>query len=455
MDGAMEIKPSDASGIRDDFIPAADYISPEMLKLEKERMWPKVWQMACRVEEIPKVGDFVNYEIFDESILVTRTAEDRIQAFYNACQHRGRRLREDERGHAGQWYCRFHGWRYNLDGTIAYVHEREDWDACPLKDEEIGLKEVKVDTWAGWVWINQDPNAVSLRDYLGEVCAVHDPYEWETGRMAWHETIIAPVNWKVIAEAFNESYHAWATHISGWRNTGGHSVGVAHGPHGMFYSEPSADQKAGRAKPMDYLEPSTGEWLTASKPSEAIWAHHRHIYTTLFAMTHEPLMKAAERLKEEAGVDFPPQALGARLLELHKDELAKRGVAWPKNLTLEAVQRTGVDWHIFPNSIVLPTPDSALWYRLRPNGDDPNSCVFDIWSIGRFAPGEEPKVTHGVTIGFEAFKGKNPFLEEDFENMEAVHKGMKSKGWAGARANPIQERQIVNFHRALHAYFGE
>jgi hypothetical protein len=146
------------------------------------------------------------------------------------------------------------------------------------------------------------------------------------------------------------------------------------------------------------------------------------------------------------------EKLQARLLELHKEELAERGVDWPQNLTPEAIARTGTDWHIFPNSIVLPTADSALWYRVRPNGDDPNSCVFDIWSLGRYAPGQEPTVEHGMTIGFENFRGKNPFLEEDFENMEAVHMGMKSRGWAGARVNPIQEAQIVNFHRVLHAY---
>jgi phenylpropionate dioxygenase-like ring-hydroxylating dioxygenase large terminal subunit len=132
MDGFLDAHAADAAGIRETFIPATDWTSPDMLALEKANMWPRVWQMACRVEEIPKVGDFVNYKIFDESILVTRTAQDKIQAFYNTCQHRGRRLRDEEKGHAGQWYCRFHGWKYNLDGSIAYVHDRDDWAACPL-----------------------------------------------------------------------------------------------------------------------------------------------------------------------------------------------------------------------------------------------------------------------------------------------------------------------------------
>jgi phenylpropionate dioxygenase-like ring-hydroxylating dioxygenase large terminal subunit len=441
-----------AKGLKPDFIPAAAYLSPEQLRLEKERMWPKVWQMACRLEEIPKVGDFVNYKIFDESILVTRTGEDRIQGFYNACQHRGRRLREEERGRAGQWYCRFHGWRYDLDGKLVQAYSSEDWTeaGCPLDVADHGLQQVKVETWAGWVWINQDPDCEPLHQYLGEVCDVLDPFEWETARMAWYETIIAPVNWKVVCEAFDESYHAAATHTSGTRYTGGTSRGVAHGRHGMFFN-----MAKGQAGALEYLDPESGQWKTATSAGEAFWAGQRHLYRTLFAMTLDPLMAAAERLKDEAGPDFPPQNLVPRLIELHKDEFAKRGIAWPENLTLEAIQRAGVDWHIFPNSIVLPTADSALWYRIRPNGDDPDSCIFDIWCLGRYAPGQEPEVTRNETVGFEAFRGKNPFLEEDFDNMEAVHQGMKSRGWRGARANPLQENQIVNFHRAIQNYIAD
>ena len=86
--------------------------------------------------------------------------------------------------------------------------------------------------------------------------------------------------------------------------------------------------------------------------------------------------------------------------------------------------------------------------------DDPDSCVFDIWSLGRFAPGAEPKVEREVYQGFEAFKGQCFFLEEDFGNMVAVHKGMKSAGWTAARTNPVQEAQVVNFHRTLREYLG-
>lgn len=83
--------------VRRDFVRVSDY-SPEFHRLEMERVWPKVWQVACRLEEIAEVGDYVNYEIGRESILVVRSTQDKIRAFYNVCPHRGRRLRDDERG---------------------------------------------------------------------------------------------------------------------------------------------------------------------------------------------------------------------------------------------------------------------------------------------------------------------------------------------------------------------
>lgn len=450
MDGSFG--PQGGGAIRDDFIPAENYLSPALVRLEKARLWPKVWQMACRVEEIPKVGDFVNYKICDDSILVTRTAPDRIQAHYNVCQHRGRKLREEDKGHVSQWFCRFHGWRWSLDGENIYVHNREDWadKGCPLNDADLALKSVKVETWAGWVWINQDPDSPTLAEHLGGVKDLLDPFAFEDARMSWYETIIAPVNWKVVCEAFNEGYHSMATHSSRVRSTGGKSPGQVSGMHGGFYGARGTGPSV-----VEYLEASIGQWKTSGSVIETLWALARWQYEWLYAMTLDPGMEAWNRLKEEAGPDTPPMELFARQFELHREALETRGVAWPETMTMEAIARAGTDWHIFPNSIVLPTVDGALWYRVRPNRDDPDSCVFDIWCLGRYGPGQEPKITRGETTGFEPFRGKNPFLEEDFANMEAVHQGMKSRGFSGARINPHQEFQIANFHRAIHHYIDD
>ena len=92
----------------DGFVPKERYTSREFFDLEMQRLWPRVWQVACREEELPEVGDFLEYVIGDQSILVVRSAPDTITASYNACLHRGTRLGRG-RGHFddGQMKCSF------------------------------------------------------------------------------------------------------------------------------------------------------------------------------------------------------------------------------------------------------------------------------------------------------------------------------------------------------------
>ena len=156
----------DIGEVRDDFVPASDYISPDFAALEDELLWPRVWQMACREEDIPEVGDFHTYEIVDESIVVVRTAPDEVKAFYNVCPHRGNRLVAGC-GHVQRFRCSFHGWQFNLDGSPHYVVDRDDW-GDKLPDEEISLSEVKV---GRYLTLSLEANSEdAARMQLNEMC---------------------------------------------------------------------------------------------------------------------------------------------------------------------------------------------------------------------------------------------------------------------------------------------
>src|SRR4051812_15888055 len=102
------------------------FLSKEYAQLEGDRLWAKVWQHACRVEELPNVGDFVTYDIHNDSIIVVRSAPDKIKAFHNVCSHRNRRLTKGA-GHVTQFQCRYHAWRYDLDGACVHILDKEDW----------------------------------------------------------------------------------------------------------------------------------------------------------------------------------------------------------------------------------------------------------------------------------------------------------------------------------------
>jgi len=193
------------------------YLSEEYARAERDKLWVKVWQQVGRVEELPQIGDYLTYEILDDSLIVVRTAPEEIRAYYNVCSHRGRRLIDtppgarDARGRGRQFVCGFHGWRYNLAGQNTHVPEREDWP-CGLTSENTHLKEVKVGTWGGWIWVNMDPDCEPLRDYLEPAATLLDPFQLENMRYRWRRWLVFDCNWKVALEAFMETYHVPYTH---------------------------------------------------------------------------------------------------------------------------------------------------------------------------------------------------------------------------------------------------
>ena len=102
--------------VDDNYIPAGRYTSQEFHDLERERLWPRVWQVACREEDLPRNGDFMEYTITDYSILVLKTQTGEIKAFHNACTHRATQLGKDQGSFpTGRIVCPFHGWQFNLD----------------------------------------------------------------------------------------------------------------------------------------------------------------------------------------------------------------------------------------------------------------------------------------------------------------------------------------------------
>src|SRR3954471_24073823 len=108
-----------------DRVPKERYYDADVYQREAEELWPRVWQMACRLEEIPEPGDFTTYEILDQSIVVVRTAELGVTAFQNACRHRGVRILEGRGNCETGITCPFHGWCYSPDGTNTAVTLRK------------------------------------------------------------------------------------------------------------------------------------------------------------------------------------------------------------------------------------------------------------------------------------------------------------------------------------------
>lgn len=438
--------PADPSPIRVDFLPKDAYLSRDFLELENERLWPKVWQIACRLEEIPKVGDFVTYEIADESIIVIRTATDKIKSFYNVCQHRGRRLKDPaSSGNTSTLYCKYHGWSWNIDGSVERILDPQDWQDCPyFREDGLRLKETLVDTWGGWVFINMNPDAEPLQDHLHPVPDFVDPYEFHKMRMRWYKTTVFPCNWKVALEAFIEGYHVGATHPQLLNQSDDLSRSHTHGRHGMFFqafNRPvgAPSERTGRPIPDD-IRPGYVRFFTILEEQ-------------LKAMVSPRATEANARLLTEVDGNTDPLEVMTRAMEFQREAAISSGAGWPE-LTVDQIAKAGVDWHVFPNHAFLMTPDALLGYRARPNGDDPDSCIFDIWSLVRYAPGAEPAVKRefypdGMANPVDDF---GVILSQDIANMAEVQAGMKSRGFVGSRTNPLQESAVYNLHRVIREF---
>ena len=194
----------------DGVVARARYTSRDFAALEFDRLWSRVWQVACREEEISEVGDYCEYLIGDQSILVVRSAPGVVSAHHNTCLHHGTRLAEGS-GHFDDRCirCRYHAWRYDLDGKLIEVIDPEEFAPIP---EDARLGQVRVERWGGFVWVCIESDAPPLLQYLDPLPTLLAPYHLDQMRIRAYLSTVLPANWKVVVDAFNEGYHVQGTH---------------------------------------------------------------------------------------------------------------------------------------------------------------------------------------------------------------------------------------------------
>ncbi|HMP55134.1 MAG TPA: aromatic ring-hydroxylating dioxygenase subunit alpha [Novosphingobium sp.] len=192
-------------------VPVARYFEQKYHDLEVEHIWKKCWQLVCREDDIPEVGDYHLYEIAELQYLVVRTAPDEIKAHVNACLHRGRQLRECHGKRATEFRCPYHGWQWNIDGSLRLI--TAEWDFPGVREDVGQLPGAQVATWGGFVFINPDPDAISFEDYAGPEMLAHYAKTKLANRYKQADVVkVLNANWKIAQEAFQEGWHSLATH---------------------------------------------------------------------------------------------------------------------------------------------------------------------------------------------------------------------------------------------------
>ena len=422
------------------------YISEDYARAEQDRLWRKTWLQAGRVEDIPNVGDYVTFDIVTDSVIVVRSGPDQISAYHNVCPHRGRRLvdtppgKRNARGSGRKnFICGYHGWTFGLDGENTYIEHQDDWEGS-LCNGRADLGVVKVDTWGGWLWINLDPAAGSLRDYLEPAASMLDPYQLQNMRPRWRKWVVFDCNWKVAMEAFCETYHVNSTHpefmefsqFRGWaRNQGLHS-------HIGFDTTKGLEEDSGKMRVGVGDDPR----LATADMQNFTWENAN-------TNTTQTLVDVANRLKDELPEGTPAAEVSAYWIKTAREEDAARGVIWP-SVEPTHTQAAGTSWQVFPNFQIGHAVQNMLCYMARPYGTDPDKCYFEAAVYQLWAEGEAPATEWEYT----ELQDWPPVLQQDFNNMAAIQQGMKNVGFRGAQPNPYMERSVASLHYNLSRFMG-
>jgi phenylpropionate dioxygenase-like ring-hydroxylating dioxygenase large terminal subunit len=194
-------------------LPVWSYHSDAFLELEKEHLFRTHWQIAGHVADIAEPGDYVAFDAVGERALIVRGQDGTLRAFHNICRHRGGRLVADDKGSCkNALICPFHGWVYNLDGTLRGAARPQSFP--DMDKNEFGLLELELEIWMGFIFIRfrkgpQPPVAEILRPFEKEIAhyGIEDMVSADAG---WSE--ISEVNWKSVRDVDNEGYHVAMAH---------------------------------------------------------------------------------------------------------------------------------------------------------------------------------------------------------------------------------------------------
>jgi nitrite reductase/ring-hydroxylating ferredoxin subunit len=414
-------------------IPSHHYTSRDYHREEVEKIWKKCWQVACREEEIAGIGDHFVYNVAGLSYIVVRTGADSFKAFKNVCLHRGRQLVDASGCGASQFKCAYHAWTWNIAGDLAWFPGK--WDFPGVKDGSHDLREVKLATWGGFIFINPDPDAAPLSEHLGGIARHFACWPLEKRYGIWHVRKTIRANWKVAMEAFLEGYHLLMTHPQALPS-------VAE--HGTQY---------------DVWQQGKTAFSRSITPA-AVPSHHSRDTTPLGAIKDMWALLNGLRMD-----DAPPLPAAikdrASLAGWRREALGQMTGADYSGLS-DAMMLDSVQYWLFPNFCPWLGEGLPLSYLFRPDGDSSDTCYMDAWMLVR-APDGAPRPPAGklIELGpddpFEPHIGAmGTIFDQDDFNMPMVQIGMTMwpEELPGMTLGRYQESRIRMLHRMVETWLG-
>lgn len=416
------------------------YTSREFMEQEWEHMWTRVWLLLGREEEIPNPGDWQQEEVGPESILMVRQDDGGIKAFYNVCQHRGQRLVSAPKGHARRFICPYHSWAWTRDGELNFVQDPDDFpDGNPCG--KLRLVEIPCDSFAGFIWINMDRDCVSLKEYLGPVWDDWKVYGIEDWKRYVALSTLAPVNWKVVMDNFNESYHVNTVHRP--RGAGVENLRIHSGIDTSYKTTrfDMADEGHGRMIMRGgYVGPTREQGGPIGEPFADIlrdWELDPDSFQGREEDTREELQKARRALGPGRGYDYFDKLCDSQLTDAYH-------------------------YTLFPNFAVSLWVDGFHFLRARPHPTDPEKCVFDNWWYAPNPPGavgpvrstsgtveRDAVVEHEFFMPGEGSMGLT--IDQDMSVFPGQQLAMRSRGYTGSYLAG-QESRVARLHELVDDY---
>ena len=389
---------------------------------EVEHLWRKVWQFACREEDLPEPGDHYRYDIAGMSFLVVRTETGAIKTYPNACLHRGRMLKEHD-GHASELRCAFHGFCWKLDGSLSDIPA--DWDFPQINQDDFSLPEIPTATWAGFVFINPDQNCDAFDDYIKDLAPQFERWELQNLYKQAHVARIMPCNWKIAQEAFCEAYHVSGTHPQIMRSLGD-------------------------------VNSQVDVWENCAR---VITPGGTHSPLLQYKVDQDDMLRAFLDLDHDAEVPEVPEGMNMREFIANRSRAALRPIAGERvDEYCDAELVDSIDYTLFPNFHPWGAFNGIV-YRFRPNGDDHRTAIMECIMLAPFS-GErpEPAKVHWLAED-EPWSQALGFLgrvfDQDVFNMPKVQVGLESTYQKGIVLSGYQESKVRWLHTKLTEWVGE
>lgn len=475
-------------------IPIRRYTARESHELEKEKLWRRVWQVAAHEDDFPNIGDVVPYDITTMSFLVVRVAENDYKAYYNACLHRGRKLREVRAKGLDELRCPFHGWTWNLDGSLKQIPCAYDFSGLD-RDKE-ALPEAKVGRWGRFVFINPDPDCTPLEDHLGDLATQFELLPYERRYKKAHVAKVIRANWKVVQEAFMESYHVLMTHpqiltggahdlctkydafenysraircgalesegVPAWSELPGDGVARLRHPLNGWLYEDQGDETVKVTTPKGVTGRFTvnAEWLEGelkdANPHLCLWVAGRQLPESANAMMAEN--GVVESIKEKLGEGASPRAVGAEL----QRQMLKASLPSLADRIPDIELSSSIYLTVFPNWHPWGS-FNQINYRFRPNGDNHEECIMECMYLAPIPEvGDHKPVSEIHWLGVDDDWTEAPELgmlakvfNQDLRNLPFVYQGLKASAREHVRLGDYNELKIRHFHQLYEKWVGD